>query len=37
MIRTILLLVLFCLTLAEASAATRDPGEHFSINLWGFQ
>ncbi|ODB92099.1 thioredoxin [Candidatus Thiodiazotropha endoloripes] len=29
MIRTILLLVLFCLTLAEASAATRDPGEHF--------
>lgn len=29
MIRTILMLVLVCLTFAEASAATRDPGEHF--------
>jgi thioredoxin-related protein len=29
MIRTILLLALVCLTLSEASAATRDPSEYF--------
>lgn len=29
MTRPMLMLVLFCLTLAEATAATRDPGKHF--------